>query len=67
MNMPRGSEETTCVEVHNLTHGITLGKDVRSTLDQGTQIDGISDYFHAPHWMNNIAAMRGQLPPQGVQ
>ena len=61
--MPRGSEEAPCVEVHNLTLGITLGKEVRSTHDQtGT----LSDCFQAPHWMNNTAAMPGQHRPQGV-
>lgn len=62
--MPRGSEEALCVEVHNLTLGITLGNDVRSTHDQtGT----LSDSFQAPCRMNIIAAMPGQHRPQGVQ
>ena len=63
--MPRGSEEAPCVEVHNLTPGITLGKLARSIhVDQtGT----LSDYFQAPCRLNIIAATPGQHRPQGVQ
>ncbi len=67
MNMPRGSEEALCVEVHNLTHGITLGKDVRSTHDQTGTLGISSRYFPAPDRRNIIAAMPGQHRPQGVQ